>query len=601
MRARLVAVVLSLFLVLAAGPAHASDAEDRITRYDMWIDIAADGVAQVVLDLDVDFGHQANHGPYLTWQVRQYWDETYDVVAPIRDVRASSPTADATVVTETSGDDLAIRIGSEDRTYTGVHSYRVSFQVEGWVGSVGRIDGITEDEVYRNLITGWEIPVENVTVRVMGPVPVTSAECFAVAGTNPCTSAEVRAGAAVMTQDQVAPGSPMTVLVKFPAGTFGGVAPILDERWNPATAFSLTPATGGLALALGGGLTALVLRRSRRVGADEHFAGLTPGLMPTGADHPVTDAGGGAVAVRFTPPEGLRPGQVGTVIDERADVADVTATVVDLAVRGYLRIVETSPAGSRAKDKEWRFDWIAPSTQGLVPYELMLVEKIFQGQASRSLADLRTTFATSMAEVRSELYRDVTAAGWFRGNPQHARWKWGGASAVAILVAGVAAVLLAVLTHWGLVGLALLVPAIVMAARTGAAPARTATGSAVTAQAEGFRRYLSVAEGDQLRFEEDQDRFSRYLPFAIAFGVTERWTRVFQDLAARGHPMAEPTWYVGAWGYGAFWSGAGDLSETFAGFAKAAGDSFTAPDPSSGSSGGGSAGGGGGGGGGGTW
>jgi hypothetical protein len=144
-------------------------------------------------------------------------------------------------------------------------------------------------------------------------------------------------------------------------------------------------------------------------------------------------------------------------------------------------------------------------------------------------------------------------------------------------VAGAAAITLAAVTHWGLVGLGLLVPAIVMAAKTGDAPSRTATGSAVAAQAEGFRRYLSVAEGDQLRFEEDQDLFSRYLPFAIAFGVTERWTRVFQDLAARGYAVAEPTWYVGAWGYGAFWSGAGDLSETFAGFAKAAGETFTAP------------------------
>ena len=602
MRARLSVVVLAALLVFAGSPALASDAEDRIVRYDMSIDVAADGVAQVVLDLDVDFGTSSNHGPYLTWQVRQRWDETYDVVAPIRGVTASSPTANAEVATENSGNDLGIRIGSEDETFTGVHRYRVSFTVAGWVNSVGEITGITEDEIYRNLITGWEIPVENVTVRVTAPVPPTSVACFAVSGTTPCTSAEVADRAAVMTMDRVEPFAPLTVLVKYPAGTFGGVAPILDERWDPAKAFSLTPATGGLALLVGGGLTAAVVRRSRRVGGDEHYAGLTPGLTPTGADHPVAARSGSVpVAVRFTPPDRLRPGQVGTVIDERADIADVTATVLDLAVRGYLRIVETTPPGTRPQAKQWRLDWAAPGTEGLVPYELMLVEKIFQGQGSRTLEELKTTFAASMAQVRSELYRDVTAAGWFRGNPQQARTSWGVAAGFFLVLAGGVAVALAALTHYGLVGVGLLVAAVVMVAKTGAAPARTAAGSAVTAQAEGFKLYLATAEGDQLRFEEGEDLFSRYLPYAVAFGVTERWTRVFQELAAQGRAMAEPNWYVGAWGYGAFWSGANELTDTFAGFASAAGESLTAPDPSTGSSGGGFSGGGGGGGGGGTW
>src|SRR5206468_3896370 len=45
-------------------------------------------------------------------------------------------------------------------------------------------------------------------------------------------------------------------------------------------------------------------------------------------------------AVEFAPPDGVRPGQVGTLLDEQANPLDVTATIVDLAVRGYLRIEE---------------------------------------------------------------------------------------------------------------------------------------------------------------------------------------------------------------------------------------------------------------------
>src|SRR4029453_8422565 len=91
-------------------------------------------------------------------------------------------------------------------------------------------------------------------------------------------------------------------------------------------------------------------------------------------------------------------------------------------------------------------------------------------------------------------------------------------------------------------------------------PARTAKGTAALAQAKGFREYLVTAEADQIRFEEGEDVFSRYLPFAIVFGVTERWAKVFQDLAERGVDIGTPSWYVGnyyagsAFSYAAFGS-----------------------------------------------
>ena len=62
--------------------------------------------------------------------------------------------------------------------------------------------------------------------------------------------------------------------------------------------------------------------------------------------------------------------------------------------------------------------------------------------------------------------------------------------------------------------------------------ARTAQGSAVLAQARGFERYISTAEANQIRWEEAQDVFSRFLPYAIVFGLADRWARVFEEVAA---------------------------------------------------------------------
>jgi uncharacterized membrane protein YgcG len=76
---------------------------------------------------------------------------------------------------------------------------------------------------------------------------------------------------------------------------------------------------------------------------------------------------------------------------------------------------------------------------------------------------------------------------------------------------------------------------------------RSGVGRALTDQVVGFRTYLATAEAEQLRFEEGEDIFSKYLPWAISFGLTERWTQVCQRLVDLGRLPAEaPAWYAGA-------------------------------------------------------
>ena len=55
---------------------------------------------------------------------------------------------------------------------------------------------------------------------------------------------------------------------------------------------------------------------------------------------------------------------------------------------------------------------------------------------------------------------------------------------------------------------------------------------------EGFRNYLATAEADQLKFEEGEDIFSKYLPWAIIFGLADRWAKICADLVGDG-PVAE--------------------------------------------------------------
>ncbi|MEK8228461.1 DUF2207 domain-containing protein [Oerskovia sp. M15] len=213
------------------------------------------------------------------------------------------------------------------------------------------------------------------------------------------------------------------------------------------------------------------------------------------------------------------------MVDERADPHDVTATIVDLAVRGHLRIVEVEAPSKRGKGGDWRLDRIAGHEEELLGFERTLLDKIFASRGDVKLSDLKTTFAASMAQVQSELYEEVTRRGWFRANPQSVRSHWYLAGG-ALLVVGVGlAIGLGVLfgPTWALVAVPLPVLGVLAFVLASRAPARTAEGTAVLAQTLGFRRYLETAEAGQLRFEEGEDIFSRYLPYAIVFGVADRW------------------------------------------------------------------------------
>lgn len=614
LRAVVVGGLLALVTLLGAGPAAASDSDDVVNHYAMWIDLDASGVAHVRLDLEMDFGIHPNHGPVATFVVSERYDHELDRIYRISRIRASSDTAPDTVhvsdmnYLQQGTSEKQIRIGDENNgNIRGIHRYTITFDVEGWVNAAsypwpqGRLE---QDELYLDVISSWDLPIERVDVTVTGPAQVEDVACYVVHGADdPCDDATSFERTARFSHGRVDRYEPFTIAVAYPAGTFEGVEPLLRERWRADKAFAMTPATGaGAALvAVGGGL--LAARRIRR-GRDEEFLGLTPGLAPAG-EMPATVGARRRrpVAVQFAPPPGFRPGQLGTLVDEKADPHDVTATIIDLAVRQYLRIVRL-PSPDGKGDGDWRLDRSTRPPEDLLPFERLLLDKLFAKAPSVTLTSLRTSFAFSMMHTQKALYADVTERGWFRKNPSHARGAWAGLSALYLVLGIVLVIVLAVFTEWALAAVPLPLIALVLLLFTGKAPARTAAGSAVLAQAEGFRLYLATAEADQLRFEEGEDLFSRYLPYAVAFGLTERWANLFAQLAAQGRVMAEPAWYVGPYYGVGFWAGLSTIGQDLGRFTSAMEVALSGPSAgTSGGSGfsGGGGGGGVGGGGGGSW
>lgn len=253
----------------------------------------------------------------------------------------------------------------------------------------------------------------------------------------------------------------MTVGVAIPKGAVPEPEPVLEERFTLSSAFRATKATVGLAAGMLVLLLGLVIALVWSIGRDRRYRG-SPVDAAFGAAAASPGAGGEdervplvervETPVEFVPPEGLRPGQVGTLVDFAANPLDVTATIVDLAVRGYLVIEEIDEAGW-FRSEDWKLTRTKESGDGLLQYERVLLAGLFRDGDEVTLSDLHDEFASRMQEIRDALERDAVARGWFAGKPGARRRRYAAAGLV-LAAAGVGVTIaLAKWTHAGLLGL----------------------------------------------------------------------------------------------------------------------------------------------------
>src|SRR5690606_37289075 len=125
-----------------------------------------------------------------------------------------------------------------------------------------------------------------------------------------------------------------------------------------------------------------------------------------------------ATPVEFVPPDRLPPGILGVLIDETADTVDVSATIVDLAVRGFLRIEEVS--NDKGKVDDYRLVRLTKNAE-LLGYEAKLLTSLFSSGPTVRLSSLKNKFAKKLSETRAEMYREVVERGWFEARPDHVR------------------------------------------------------------------------------------------------------------------------------------------------------------------------------------
>jgi uncharacterized protein (TIGR04222 family) len=590
--------LLAVVAVLGSAGVAGAQQSETIHRYRVTIEIRSDGDVFVTERIDYDFGLAERHGIFREIPTRVPVDDRRDRLTPIQDVEVRSSTAPTDVKVSEEGGITTIRIGDPDRVITGRHVYVLSYRV------IGALNGFRDhDELYWNAIgTEWSAPIEHAMVTVQAPAQILRFACFqgpegsihrCGVGQSDGSSASFRTG------EPLQPFEGVTFVVSIPKGAVPDPTPILVEKWSFASAFSVTPLTilGSLALLAAVGF--LLFRSWSREGRDRVYVGSPVDQVlgsASGEDQPVSLLHRGAEApVEFAPPDDIRPGQIGTLIDERANVIDVTATIVDLAGRGYLVIHEIADEGWFSK-VDWKLARTEKSDIELLPYERELLEGLFRDGNEVAVSDLKATFSERLLGVERALYQDATRSGWFRTRPDKVRTRWAGRGLLLALAGGAITFALAAWTTAGLLGIPLLLGGLALSLLANWMPARTAKGTGMLRRVRGFRRVIETAETHMARWAEQENVFTRYLPYAVVFGLTEKWAKAFEDLGLSPDPSG---WYVGQRPFTAL-----ALANSIDSFSVRTGGTLASTPAVSGSSGfggGGFSGGGGGGGGGGSW
>ena len=635
-------ILLALLLPISLALASQSRDGERILSYGSTISVSEDATVTVKEVIQVrSQGVAIKRGIYRDFPTRykDYSGHNYVVGFTVLEVMRDGSTE--AFHTEQVSNGVRVYVGSSDvRLSPGVYTYTILYRTTRQVGFFAGFD-----ELYWNVTgNGWAFPIDRATAIVSLPAGANASVRTAEAYTGPegaqekdyTSGRDALGNVTFATTQPLAPSHGLTIVVSWPKGfvqpptEMEEVGAFLDD--NIATLLS----AAGLLVVL---LYYVIVWA--RVGVDPQ---------------------GGTIIPRFEPPWKLSPAAVRYISRMGYDNNVFAATVINLAVHGYLRI--SDEGGTHVLTR------VGTDLDKLAPYERTVATTLFSGRerlvlksenhrimsdAIKALkASLKRNYETVyfITNIRSFIPGLVLSAVvfvlplfWLTSPPEAIfATVW-----LSIWSVAVAALFVRVVTAWrpilaggerkfgaigGAVGITLFATPFVLGefvgvyflwASTSATvifsagvlafinylyyrllKAPTRAGRKLLDGIEGFKMYLSIAEKERLNIlnppEQTPELFERYLPYALALGVEQKWSEQFSDVLARaklGGREYSPVWYAGS----AFTAAnlAGFTTSVGSTLSSAISSSSVAPGSSSGGGGGGSSGGGGGGGGGGGW
>lgn len=256
-----------------------------------------------------------------------------------------------------------------------------------------------------------------------------------------------------------------------------------------------------------------------------------------------------SVAPMYEPPPGISPAEAGTLLDDSIHPRDITSTMIDLAVRGFIKIEEVADKGMLFTHKDYVFHLLKPRSEWnnatLAPHERVMLENVFAGGDDTRLSSLKNRFYTAVPIIRADIMSALKNKGIYLLDPESA-------NGYSVVAAGGILIPFAIFQYLGwanffnslpLMILSLLISAVIWWLFARVMTAKTVKGARTQIAVLGFQEFMNRVDGERLKVMPPTT-FEKFLPYAMALGVEHHWAQAFAGIV-----KDPPSWYAAPGGY----------------------------------------------------
>ncbi|MCX6810391.1 MAG: DUF2207 domain-containing protein [Candidatus Berkelbacteria bacterium] len=561
------ALLLAIIVLFSFGlPTEARENVDYwyIKDFKSEIIINTDSSIDITENIVVDCGLAQKHGIFRTLPTFQQISSSEKIQSPIALTSIADFNSTPIKYSESSNRSdgtITWKIGDTNKTVSGVNNYRIKYHVKNAV----RHNSTDFDELYWNL-TGnfWDMEIDNFSAEIIFPKTVNNDNShfyiysgkFAeknplgiTAGWTTSHQLEVKYGKTLKT------GEGITLSTTFPKNIITPYVPGFWEKYGSYFYF-LIPII----------IFFLIFWLWKKAGRD-------PKINPV-------------VVPEFEIPEKLAPIEMGLVLsDGILSNQYISASIINLAVNGILKI-------EKVGSKDFKITKLA-SKYSMSEGEKKLYAGLFESGETVTISDLKNKFYTNLPIISTASSNYLISKNWLVKNSR--LWQW------ILLILSIICFGLAT-GFWAIdiiLDLSLIISALVLLIFSFLMPRRSIDGAKLLQRIKGFKLYMNTAERYRQKFNEKENIFEKFLPYAIMFGMTKEWVKKMKDIYGEKYfATYHPVWFYGV-GFESF--DVDSIASEISSMSSNMASTISSSPSSSGSGGGGFSGGGGGGGGGGGW
>ncbi|MFA5052183.1 MAG: DUF2207 domain-containing protein, partial [Patescibacteria group bacterium] len=506
MKVRIICLGIIMMVCLGLVPQTTQgQTTERITDFSAGITVAASGIVDIQENINYDFGLTSHHGIYRYIPYRYTRSgATYNIRLAVSSITMDSGQNVPYTTTHENGN-IVLKIGDADKTVDGIHEYSIRYTVQR---AINFFDD--HDELFWNVTgNGWEVPIEKATVTVIGPsafsLEALQPACYtgAYGSTEQACTVEPyeNNGITVIGDTALAAGEGLTFAVAWPAGTIQKPTATQNIRWFISDNWPIA-------------LPFIVL-------IVMFYLWYTRGRDPKGK---------GTIIPIYEPPQSMTSIEMGTVLDEKLDPKDISSAIIQLAVRGYLKIREIEQKKLLGKSTDYELVKLKEADENLKDYEQTVLNGLFESGSPSTVSGLKNKFYKKLKDIRKQVYEAVVTDGYFPMNPDKVRNSYSTGGAVILFMV----VIFGGVFKNGLAIAAFIVSGVAILLMSRAMPRRSKLGVTALEEIKGFKWFLSVTETERLKFHnapaKSPQQFEQFLPYAMVLGVEKEWAKQFEGM-----------------------------------------------------------------------